>query len=59
MKIQKGYVNLPCFTVEMVNEAQPELTCNKFLSWIWEFFFSSFWNGKVTICEEKERDLWG
>ena len=56
MKIQKGYVQLPCFTVEIVDDGAPDMTCNKFLGWIWETFFLPFWHGKITIYEDGEQD---
>ena len=56
MKILKGYVQLPCFTVEMVENGPPEMTCNKFLGWIWETFFAPFWHGKITIYEAGEKE---
>lgn len=56
MKIQKGYIQLPCFTVEIVNDGAPNMTCNKFLGWIWETFFLPFWHGKITIYEDGEHE---
>ena len=47
----KGYVMLPCFTVEFEEENECvmtcEMTCNNFLVWIFETFFAPFWLGKV------------
>ena len=46
----KGYVMLPCFTVEVTENGRgAELTCNRFLSWIFTMFFAPFWHGKVYI----------
>ncbi len=56
LKILKGYVQLPCFTVEMEENGSPEMTCNKFLGWIWDVFFSPFWHGKITIYDEGEQE---
>lgn len=48
----KGYVILPCFTVELDDDSDGcDMTCNNFLSWIFRVFFAPFWNGKVTIIE--------
>lgn len=38
------YVMLPIFKFE--------LTCNKLLGWIFETFFSPFWNGKIKIRKD-------
>lgn len=44
----KGYVMLPCFTVEFTEESRGcDLTCGRFLGWIFEVFFAPFWSGKV------------
>ena len=44
----KGYVMLPCFTVEFTEESRGcDLTCGRFLGWIFEVFFAPFWRGKV------------
>lgn len=48
----KGYVILPCFTVEMKPNGEFEMTCNNFLGWIFETFFAPFWSGKITITDE-------
>ena len=48
----KGYVILPCFTVEMKPNGEFEMTCNNFLGWIFETFFAPFWGGKISITDE-------
>ena len=47
----KGYVMLPCFTVEIDENGGCEMTCNNFLGWIFETFFAPFWHGKVYYSE--------
>lgn len=44
----KGFVMLPFFTVEL-KDGEFEMTCNCFLTFIFEFFFAPFWDGKVHI----------
>ena len=51
---EKGYVVLPCFTVELNEKGDFELTCNDFLGWIFETFFVPFWNGRIYIVEDKK-----
>ena len=52
----KGYVMLPCFTVEFDEEGNVcEMTCNNFLGWIFETFFAPFWSGKV-YWKDSEQD---
>ena len=52
----KGYAILPCFTVELKND-EFEMTCNKFLGWIFETFFAPFWSGKIKFTEmENEKN---
>lgn len=46
----KGYVMLPIFTVEL-KDGEFEMTCNTFLSWVFELFFAPFWDGKVHIVK--------
>ncbi len=48
----KGYVILPCFTIEMNPNGEFELTCSKLLGWIFVTFFAPFWGGKITITNE-------
>ena len=48
----KGYVMLLCFTVEMNENGEYEMTCNNFLGWIFETFFAPFWNGKIVLYNE-------
>ena len=48
----KGYIILPCFTVEMKSNCEFEMTCNNFLGWVFETFFAPFWSGKITITEQ-------
>lgn len=44
----KGWVMLRCFTVEFTEDGRGcEMTCNKFLGWIFEKFFAPFWDGRV------------
>lgn len=49
----KGYVMLPCFTVEL-KDGEFEMTCNNVLAWIFEMFFAPFWSGKVHVKNLKE-----
>lgn len=49
----KCYAMLPLFTVELKENGDFELTCNKFLGWIFETFFAPFWNGKIKIRKER------
>ena len=53
-----GWVQLPCFKVKGLKEDNEgigiDLICNPLLSWIWELFFSPFWNGKIHITNEVE-----
>ena len=49
----KGYVILPCFTVEVDENGGCEMTCNNVLGWIFETFFAQFWSGRITIYDEK------
>ena len=52
--MRKGYVMLPCFTVEFDEEGRcAEMTCNRFLIWIFVTFFAPFWSGKVYYTEEQ------
>ena len=51
-KVMKGYVMLPCFTVEVDENGGCEMTCSNFLGWIFETFFAPFWHGKITVLEE-------
>ena len=44
----KGFVMLPIFTVEL-KDGEFEMTCNDFLAWVFEIFFSHFWDGKIHI----------
>ena len=44
----KGYVMLPCFTVEL-KDGDFEMTCSDFLAKVFELFFAPFWNGKVHV----------
>lgn len=46
----KGYVMLPCFTVE-INGFDCQLTCDSLLSMVFEIFFAPFWSGAVHITE--------
>ena len=48
---EKGYVMLPCFTVELDDSGGCDMTCNKFLGWIFEAFFAPFWDGKVILFD--------
>ena len=48
----KGYVMLPCFTVELDENGDCEMTCNNFLGWVFETFFAPFWHGKITVYDE-------
>lgn len=45
-----GYVMFPCFTVE-AKDGGFQLTCNEFLSWVFEHIFSLFWDGEIVITE--------
>ena len=59
MKREKGYVSLPCFTVELADDEKVlsyRLTCNRFLAKVWEWFFAPFWTGKITIYDESGED---
>lgn len=49
----KGYVLLPCFTVEIVDEDSVKLTCGRFLEWVFENFLAFLWNGEVHITDER------
>ena len=50
----KGYVILPCFTVETTeNSDSCEITCNNFLVWIFRIFFAPFWDGKIYLDEDE------
>ena len=50
---KKGYVMLPCFTVEFYEDGRgAEMTCNSFLSWIFATFFAPFWDGRVYYKED-------
>ena len=54
-KKYKGYVQLPCFTVEFYeDDPGADLTCNRFLGWIWETFFAPFWDGGVVVTEVED-----
>lgn len=50
-KTIKGYVMLPCFTVERREDDNGHeawaMTCNKFLAQIFVVFFAPLWNGKI------------
>lgn len=50
----KGYVLLPRFTVEVVNEDEVKLTCGSFLEWVFENFLAFLWNGEVHITDERK-----
>jgi len=45
----KGYIMLPCFTVEPIDEGGFGLTCNWFLEKVFDIFFAPFWDGKITL----------
>lgn len=49
----KGYIILPCFTVESSKNGDFELTCNNVLGWIFEMFFAPFWDGKIKLPREQ------
>ena len=51
MEKAKGYVMLPCFKVEIDRFGECNMTCNRFLSWVFDWFFSYFWTGKIHIIE--------
>ena len=56
MEKHKGYVILPCFTVEVTENGRgAELTCNRFLSWIFTMFFAPFWDGKVYFEDGEQK----
>ena len=50
-----GYIILPCFTVRTLeNGESAEMTCNKFLFTIFNWFFAPFWNGAITVTGKVE-----
>lgn len=52
---RKGYAVFKCFTVELDDQTwECELTCNKFLSWVFDLFISPFWDGRIYIEEAKK-----
>ena len=48
----KYYVILPVFTVEMKENGEFKMTCNKILGCIFETFFAPFWDGKVKVRKD-------
>ena len=50
----RGYVILPVFTVEL-RDGEFEMTCNSFLSWVFEIFFAPFWDGKIKVLKRGDK----
>ena len=49
-RFEEGYIMLRCFKVKYdVITCDVELTCNKFLQWVFRVFFKPFWNGDVYL----------
>lgn len=49
-RYEEGYIMLRCFKVKYdVINGEVEMTCNKFLQWVFRVFFARFWNGDVYL----------
>lgn len=48
-----GYAVFPCFKVRTLeNGESAELICNGFLSWVFDWFVSPFWDGAIVVTGE-------
>ena len=52
---EDGYIMFKCFKVRYdVINSEVELTCNRFLQWVFRTFFQRFWNGDVYLKGENK-----
>lgn len=50
-----GYAVLPCFKVAICLDCgEVTMICNSFFAWLFDIFFSLFWNGDIKARADKE-----